>query len=419
MLDLIKTLHSEFEFRLAQLDAGWIPRETVLPDDRDKVTVAIGMRRAGKSFTLFQTIKQLLAASVSMTQILYVDFEDDRLQPFDQKELANLLDDFYSLFPENHQKLCYLFLDEIHCVEDWPLVIRRYLNTKNVKIYLSGSSAKMLSKEIATELRGRALTVEIWPYSFNEYLLAKGEIRPNKTMSRMEEDHYCKLLSDYLTEGGFPEVVNKPKLRWSRILQDYVSVVTYRDIIERHNIENIALVKYMIHFLLTNAGTACSGNKMFNAFKSQGFHVGRSTVYDYLSYIEDAFLEFTIPVYSESVRKMQTNPKKLYAVDSGLVTAHQLALRLNYGRLFENLIYLDLRRRGDEIYYYLTDERYEVDFFTKSLDGQLHLYQVCWNMDQPKTLLREQRALEQVEKEFGIKGEIITQKTYFDWLQRA
>jgi predicted AAA+ superfamily ATPase len=416
MLDLVKTLHTEFQFRLSEVDEHWVERAVTLPDEKGKATVAIGMRRSGKTFALFQTIKKLLASNVSPSRILYVDFEDDRLQPLDQKGLAKLLDGFYSLFPNNHDQLCYLFLDEIHTVEEWPLVIRRFLNTKNVRIYLSGSSAKMLSKEIATSLRGRALTVEIWPYSFYEYLRAKGESGPEKVMSRPELDKYRHELRHFLDEGGFPEVVGKSQLTRTRILQDYVSVVTYRDIVERHKVENIALINYMINFLTKNAATSYSANKMYNTFKSQGFSVGRSTVYDYLSYIEDAFLSFTVPLFSESVRQVQNNPKKLYSIDCGLVNAHQLVRSPDYGHLFENLIYLDLRRRGDEIYYYFTNERYEVDFLSKSLDGQVHLYQVAWNMEDPDTRMREERALKAAEKELGITGSIITETTYFDWL---
>ena len=201
-----------------------------------------------------------------------------------------------------------------------------------------------------------------------------------------------------------------------RILQDYVSVVTYRDIIERYHISNIALIKYMITFLLKNISAPFSVNKFYNTLKSQGFSVSRSTVYDYLEYIEDAFLVFCVPLFSDSVRKVQNNPKKLYAIDNGLVQAHQLYLAPGLGKHFENQVYLDLRRRGDEVYYYLTQERYEVDFLTRSLDGKLHLYQVAWEVEDEETLHREQRALQQAEKELGIRGEMITHSNYLSFL---
>jgi len=209
---------------------------------------------------------------------------------------------------------------------------------KKVKIYLSGSSAKLLSSEIATSMRGRSLSVEIWPYSFKEYLATYNEKIYQIPLSQQEKDKYTKLLGGYLQEGGFPEVVNQPQIRWMRLLQDYVEVVIYRDIIERHKITNVTLIKYMISYLIKNAATSFSVNKFYNDLKSQGFMVGRDTVTLYLSYIEDAFLVFTIPVYSESIRKTQVNPKKCYAIDMGMIRANQLSLNPNWGRLFENLI---------------------------------------------------------------------------------
>lgn len=415
-LELVKTLHTEFQNRLLELDNQWIERTIQLPEDVEKAIIAIGMRRVGKTFSLFQKVKHFLNLSISITQILYIDLEDDRLLPMSLSQLAELLDDFYSLFPENHKKLCYLFLDEIQNVEGWALVIRRYLNTKNVRIYLSGSSAKLLSKEIATSLRGRSLSVEVWPYSFKEYLSSTKLPALKLTLSRSEKDIYSKALDEYLAEGGFPEVVGKPQVQWMRILQDYVSVVTYRDIVERHKITNIVLLKNIINFLLKNAATLFSINKLYNALKSQGFHVSRATIYDYVAYIEDAFLAFSVPIFAESVRKIQNNPKKLYAIDNGLVRAHQLSLLPNYGRLFENQIYLDLRRKGDEIYYYLTEERHEVDFLTRSMDGTLHLYQVAWDISDKETHDRELRALQEAENELGLFGELITRETYFKFL---
>ena len=142
------------------------------------------MRRTGKTFMLFQEIRRLLADQVPIETILYLNFEDDRLLPMNKSELAKLLDAFYSLYPENHEKQCYLFLDEIQNVHDWPIVIRRFLDSKKVKIYLTGSSAKLLSKEIATSLRGRSIATEIWPYSFREYLTAHGFTVMPKVLGR-------------------------------------------------------------------------------------------------------------------------------------------------------------------------------------------------------------------------------------------
>ena len=354
----------------------------------------------------------MLTLQVPITQILYIDFEDDRLQPMNQQGLSQLLDSFYSLYTENHAHTCYLFLDELQTVKDWPLVIRRFLNTKNVKIYLSGSSAKMLSKEIATSLRGREITVEVWPYSFYEYLEAKGHKKPENKLSRIEQDKFGSQLRHFLEEGGFPEVTNKPKVTRTRILQDYVSVVTYRDIVERHKVENVTLLDYMIRFLIKNASTPNSANKMYNSFKSQGFSVGRETVYDYLKYIEDAFLIFMVPIYSESIRAQHTTPNKIYVIDNGLINAFSLKIKDLYHKFLENQVYLDLRRQGKNIFYYNTKDGYEIDFVTVDKNGERDLIQVTWDMSDPATFERELRALAQAEEELGIKGRIITSRDY-------
>ena len=152
--------------------------------------------------------------------------------------------------------------------------------------------------------------------------------------------------------------------------------------------------------------------------KSQGFSVGKNTIYDYLNYIEDAYLIFMVPLYSESLRKVQTNLKKTYAIDTGLIKAYSMSFSENIGRLFENLIYIDLRRRGHDVYYYLTKEHYEVDFLSCDGQGKWHLYQVVWDIANEATLAREQRALTKAEKELNIPGQLLTPDVYItQWLK--
>ena len=164
--------------------------------------------------------------------------------------------------------------------------------------------------------------------------------------------------------------------------------------------------------LLKNVACLFSIHKCFNDLKSQGLSVARQSLYDYLSYIEDAYLAFSVPLYSESYRKTQSNPRKWYVVDSGLALSSSMSLSHNFGHLFENLVYLDLRRRGHEIYYYLTKERFEVDFFTKDREGQFHLYQVTWDPNDDETTAREERALLAAQKELNIEACLITPEVY-------
>ncbi len=414
MIELIETLNDELKSLIDELD-GTLAREVEFIEVRNKISVAIGMRRTGKTSLMLQTIKGLLTQGIPLSRILYIDFEDDRLLPLTQQKLAELIDGFYSCYPENHEHICYLFLDEIHNVEDWAKVIRRLSKAGKNKIYLTGSSAKMLSKEIATELRGRSISTEVWPLSFSEFLYPHIKKLPESLNSKKSQDLLHQKLQNYIRIGGFPEVINESEINRVKILQDYIQTVIFRDIVERHEITNISTLKYMIHYLLQNLSTNLSTNKLFNDIKSQGFSIGRSTVYDYLSYIQDAYLIFSVPLYSESVRKSHSNPQKIYVIDTALADASRLTRLDNHGRSLENLVYLELRRRNHEIYYYLTQDRNEVDFFTKCPEGKLHLYQVTWDMSSSKVYERELRALKAAENELEISGMIITAKNFPTW----
>lgn len=410
MKQLLETLIEEFaEIQKAHNEN--IPRLLKFPFAPQLIQVAIGMRRTGKTYFLFQTIQKLLEEGVSQESILYINFEDDRLLPMDQKQLGQLIDSFYSLYPENHDRLCYLFLDEIQNVERWPLVIRRLYDSKKVEIYLTGSSAKLLSKEIASSLRGRSLTTEVFPYSFQEYFTAHDIPPLEQPLGTKKRDVYRKHLEEYLTTGGFPAVQKLHTNERRTVLQSYVDSVVFRDIIERHGITNTALIKYLIKALLKNSAAPFSVNKFYKDIKSQGHAVGKDTLYDYMNYLEDAFLVFSVPLFTESHRKREINPKKIYAIDTGLVSANLLTTD-NLGPLFENLIYLDLRRCGYTVYYYKTANDYEIDFVAKHPNGSHELLQVAWDLSAPGVLEQEERALKEAEKELGIPGRLIDPDTY-------
>lgn len=411
MKDLLETLLEEAFVIVKEAQSG-TRRQYKFPEAKNMIKVAVGMRRSGKTYFLYQTIHELLNQGVSKEQILLINFEDDRLLPMEAKEMGQLLDTFYSLYPENHQRQCYFFLDEVQNVTDWHLVVRRYFDSKNIKLYLTGSSAKLLSKEINTSLRGRSLTLEILPYSFQEYLTAH-KIKPSqKPFGQASFDVMQQQLLNYFSVGGFPAVQSMLKNEWRETLQSYVDTVILRDIVERHNITNIALLKYLILSLLKNAAATFSVNKFYNDIKSQGYKVSKDTIHNYLDYIQDAFLIFSVPYYSESERVKQNKPKKVYAIDTGLVNAISQSFSNNYGRLLENLVYLDLRRQNKNVYFYNTSDRYEIDFVTVDQENNRELIQVVWDMTDTQTIVREKRALKQAEKELGIKGKIITAREY-------
>jgi uncharacterized protein len=412
MQDLLKILLEEFHAKLPEVRTSQA-RDFRFSEAENLIKVAIGMRRVGKTYCMLQKIQSLLEEpGVEMSQILYLNLEDDRLLPCAQEKLRDLVENFYTLYPENHERLCYLFFDEIQNVENWPVLIRRIFDTKKVQIFLTGSSAKLLSSEIHTSLRGRALAGEVWPYSFHEFLLSRKIRFSGRLLGKKKQDQLFQKLRQYLKTGGFPEATKVLEIEARQLLQSYVDVVIMRDVIERHGITNIVLIKYLIKFLLKNIGGSFSVHKFFNDLKAQGLSGAKTTLYDYLSYIEEAYLVFTVPLYSESVRKTQTNPRKIYAVDPGLVTAYSFGFSENYGHLFENLVFLDLKRRGYKIYYYLTKERYEIDFLAFSPLGKMELFQVVWDISNKETQQRELRALQAAEQELNIKGQLITPASY-------
>jgi predicted AAA+ superfamily ATPase len=326
--------------------------------------------------------------------------------------LAKLVEAYYALYPENHDKKCYLFLDEIQNIEEWPLVVRRLHDSKNVEIFVTGSSAKLLSKEIATNLRGRSIAVEMWPYSLTEFLLAKKISIDRSLYDQKTKDKLAQAFRCYLTEGGFPEMTALDPTVQQKVLQEYIDIVIYRDIVERHNISNPSVIKYMILSKIHNVGKLFTINKFYNEVKGRGYAIGKDALYEYADHIEDAYLAFSIPLFDKSIRKVHTNPQNIYGIDPGMARAVSLDYENDLGRLFENIVYLDLRRLGYKIYYYLTAERYEVDFLVQTARGHKKLFQVVWDMSDPATRAREERALEAAKKELQVDGEIITLDTY-------
>ncbi len=409
---IIQILLGEFHDKLKLVANNIVTRNVQFPESPGKIKVAMGMRRSGKTYFLYQQILEMINQGIDSTTILYINFEDDRLLPLDEQKLAQLVDAFYSLYPENHERRCYLFFDEIQTVANWPIVIRRLHDTKNIEIFLTGSSAKLLSKEIATNLRGRSLAIEIWPYSFHEFMRAKKVEIDGALFSKKTEDKLRQMFHLYLSEGGFPEIITFTPDVKQQTLQEYLNVAIYRDIIERHEVKHPTLLKYMILSMIHNASRSFAVNKFYNDVKSQGYQIGRDLLYEYADHIEDAYLAFFVPIYDKSIRKSQTNPKKLYAIDPGMIRALTLDYENDLGRLFENIVYLDLRRLGCNVSYYLTAKRYEIDFLVQTPRGHKKFFQVVWDMHNPQTMERETRALQAGIEELKIAGEIITLESY-------
>jgi predicted AAA+ superfamily ATPase len=354
------------------------------------------MRRSGKTYILFSLIEKL-RQTIDPKNIIYINFEDDRLFPLTLAKLDDLMEGYYELYPEKREERVYLFLDEVQNVEGWEKYIRRIDDTLNLQLYITGSSSKLLSSEIATSLRGRTITYEIFPFSFREYLRYR-EIEVNLYSSK-SVSFIKNAFNSYLIDGGFAETFDETPDVQKRILKDYLDLIIYKDVVERYSIKNQSLLKHLIKYMFVNMGTLISVNKLYNDYKSQGYKVGKDTLQDYLSYLQEAYTLFTTPIYRNSVREEQRNPKKLYAIDNGFKKLFSISLSDDYSKLYENLAFLHLRRKSSEVYYF--KDKQEVDLYART--DKEELVNVSYLIEDEKTLTRELNALKEGMRYFKLK----------------
>jgi predicted AAA+ superfamily ATPase len=383
----------------------WLP--VIHPHVSNKAVAVIGMRRAGKTSLLWQIIREQLAQGVPRESLVYFSFEDERLAGLEASDLGLLIEEYFKLYPQRREgQTTTFFLDEIQLVKGWEVFARRILDSENIQLYLSGSSAKLLSREIATSMRGRALEAVVTPFSFAETL------RHHHALPNKKPEHFTKAdrsqlhqhLMSYLAHGGFPEVqaylAPKDARQRMDLLKTYVDVVLLRDVVERHNITQPQVLRWMVQQLLGNAAGSFSLNKFFNDLKSRGVSVGRERLYEYLDHLEDTFMLHSISIATDSERRRQVNPRKIYPVDTGLMALFDPSGKPNTGHALEVVVLHECLRRGDQLAYVRTASGYEVDFLAGHFDRSITLIQVCQDITDPKTRERELRALQEAKLEF-------------------
>lgn len=384
-------------------------RNIKLPCLKGKIDTVIGMRRTGKTFLLFQIMQEYLQQGIAKESMLYINFDDERLLPLSVSELGKISESYFRLYPDRRETICYFFFDEIQNIPGWESYCRRLLDTENIQLIVTGSSVRLLSKEIATSLRGRSISTEVFPFSFKEILAQQninvGQTRPGAKKRSLIENRF----RDYLVSGGFPEIQNIASDYRYRILQEYVDVVILRDVIERYQIGNIIPLRMLVRHLLNSPAALFSINKFYNDLKSQGVTCGKNTLHEFFEYLTDAYLIYPVSIYSRSERAKRVNARKIYVIDSGLLYAYKNHPGSDSGQVLENFVFMQLRRKEQQIDYYRTKSGYEVDFISTAHDGRQSLYQVSYNMDDAKTREREIRALEEAMIETGLdEGIIIT-----------
>ncbi len=365
--------------RLADLD-----RAAALPH----AVIISGLRRAGKSTLLAQ-----LAHRLGEDHFYYVNFEDERFLGFE----AGDANDLYGLLIELFGERRVFIIDEIQNVPGWEHFVRRF-SDMGLKFYITGSNASLLSRELGTHLTGRYVPVELFPFSFNEFLSFRGHAIPD--LARLTTVDGARLrghLDEYLRLGGIPESLKYPELPLARTLYDDV---LYRDIATRHRVDEVRALKELAYYLMSNPATLVS----YNRLKDQLRLGSVNTIKNYIEYLEDSWLFFTSNVYDYSVRRQQVAPKKIYAIDTGLARSVGFTFSPNTGHLLENLVFLALRQRTHDVYYFASPAGLEVDFY---LPGDRQLVQVVQTMDQPGTHEREVRALTAAMRSLEIERALI------------
>ena len=388
---LLKTIIVERQREIAETNLF----ERAISFERNANYVIVGIRRAGKSYQMFQDIKSRVGTGeISIDDCLYINFEDERIASMRASELHLLLECYAELFGG---KRPLVYLDEIQNIEGWEKFVRRLADSK-YRVMVTGSNAKMLSREIATTLGGRFIIREVFPFSFREYLGWKGiSAGSNWEYDKAECLDVFKACETYLHFGGFAEtfgIVNKRE--WINSL--YQKIIL-GDIIARNNIRNGNAIRLMTKKLAESVMQPMSQTRLLNVIKSSGNVVGRNTVAEYLSYMEEAYLLFSLANFTDSFTERSVNRKR-YFFDNGLLNNF---LTGDEPKLLENVVAVDLIKRyrqseGDSVFFY--NKGVEVDFFVP--DEKLAV-QVAYSINDPVAKEREVRALKKLSDTFEVR----------------
>ncbi|MDA0311752.1 MAG: ATP-binding protein [Gemmatimonadetes bacterium] len=362
-----------------------------------KAMAVIGVRRGGKTSFLQRRIADRIAEGRPRDSQLLLSLEDERLIGMTSADLGWLLEENERRAPGLRESgALTIYLDEVQLVSGWQSLVRRLLDVGGIEIFVSGSSAKLLSREVATSLRGRGMEVLVHPFSFREALRHAGQ-EPDAPWERLNSTARAALdaaLRRYLEEGGFPEAQQTERRDRLALLKGYVDVMVLRDVIERHNVTNTQALRWLQRHLLATPGGNFSMKKLYDSLRSQGVAVSKDTLYAYLEHLQDAFLIRTVGMHSTSERQRMVNPRKAYPIDPGLIPLYERSGREHHGRALETVILLELERREYTVDWLRTQEGWEVDFFAERPGDPPLLIQVSLDTAETETWQREVRSLE-------------------------
>jgi len=347
--------------------SGIVPRAAAEVAAPGKTVILYGIRRSGKTFILYDIFRK------NSDTALYLDFEDDRLAGFTADDFLTVQDAFLELRPEAAGRIVYLF-DEIQHVEGWERFCRRVTEKESAAVYVTGSSSKLMPLEVDTAIRGRAWSVAVFPFSFPEFLQLKmGKPAGHEILYGTGKVEAKRLFAEYAKWGGFPETaIAADPLDKTKLLKEYLRAMFFRDLVERYDMTNIALFDALADKLFSSFSTRLSLTAFYRQYKDL-FPFSKDLLFQYFRNFEESMLIFAVRKFSESSYKRSRNPVKIYPADTGLcrrVTSE------DGGRILENIVFLELVRRGGEVYYF--EEKQECDFVFKQVEGAGGApFQVC------------------------------------------
>ena len=387
--------HKEKFLKKTELVKREIQKDIAPLLNQREIIIITGVRRGGKS-SLMRLISNDLIEKYDILQdnILYLNFEDERFTYFDINDFEQVYEIFLELYHPVGRK--YFFLDEIQNVKGWEKWLNRLYEFEDLKIFVTGSNATLLSSEIATALTGRNRQLIVYPFSFNEFLsLRNYSITEKDFYLREKRLEIKRLFDEYLKLGGFPEVL---KISDNTLLEQYLKDIIYRDVIARYSIRNIKEIKELTLFLASNIGTIQSYNNLREMINVKSLN----TIKNYLEMLENVFLFFKIDLFSFSVKKQIYNPSKIYSVDSALSNAIAFKFSENIGHIYENIVFIELQRKNKEVFYWKSKRGREVDFVIKSGLKIDEAIQVCFSFTDKKTRDRELESLLSAKNELNV-----------------
>lgn len=361
-------------------------RSLQLPLNKQRIVTVTGVRRCGKSSLLHLTINRLLASGVDKEQILYIGFDDERLANMDVSDFDEILQAYRLMYPDRPLSSVYMFFDEIQIVKGWELFVLRVYKSYCKNVYVTGSTAQMLSGEMSSALRGWPDEYTEYPLSFKEFIAFKG-VKANR-YTEEGAALMANMFKSYLLTGGFPQaVLANVETERVKLLQAYFNTMLFRDMIEHYNISaSPSVVRYFLKRVFNNITKPSSVNNIYNDLKSQGLKLSKDSLYQWLDYACNIFLLHKVPKYSKSIIKQSTSLSKYYVVDFALAKSVLLPLSEEKGKALENAVYMHLARHlneNEQIYYF--NEGAECDFVIANDEGVKELIQVCWELDEFNT----------------------------------